>query len=308
MPLPRAQCGAQVLVARVQAPAGPHARLARIGQPSTVSPIPRVGVEGALAPALHQRRVGLDAVDALAPEHAAHVALVHLQGRSAPLRHDPGHHPRHAVGHGSGQVAHGRTQAPVGEVLGQGAPARHGFVGHDGRGRAWVRRQAASDGGSDATRAAGVAAGGAAALAQRAARAAAQRLLPPGPPAADRRAGRPGEITPGHTGGLTRFTPGAPARVHAALTPGLNAAPDDGVASGGLVPDLDEACDRGERDEHEEDPEDRHEDDAAQEGDAEQEHALAALHEAAPRRETERLRLGSLVGNQRGHRQDGHGQ
>ena len=42
--------------------------------------------------------------------------------------------------------------------------------------------------------------------------------------------------------------------------------------------------------------------------DAEQEHALGPLHEAALGREAERLRLGPLVGDQRGHRQDGHGQ
>ncbi len=48
--------------------------------------------------------------------------------------------------------------------------------------------------------------------------------------------------------------------------------------------------------------------DGAQERDAEQEHALGPLHEAALRRETQGLRLRPLVGDQSGHRQDAHGQ
>src|SRR6202522_3158625 len=147
-----------------------------------------------------------------------------------------------------------------------------------------------------------------AALPERPTRAAAHRLLPPRPPATHGRTGRPGQIPAGHAGGLARLTPGSPTRVDPSLAPGFDAAPDDGVASGRGVPDLDETGDGGERDEDEEDPEHGYEDDGAQEGDAEQEHALAPLHETALGREPERLRLGPFVGHERGHRQDPHGQ
>ncbi len=154
----------------------------------------------------------------------------------------------------------------------------------------------------------GVAPGGAAALPHGPARTAAEGLLAAGPPAPDRRTGGAGQLPPRHTRRLAGLAPGPPARVHPALTPGVDAAPDDGVAPGRGVPDLDESGDGGEGDEDEQDPEDGHEDDGAQEAHAEEEHPLAALHEAALGREAERLRLGPLVGDQGGHRQDGHGQ
>src|ERR1700728_2472421 len=141
-----------------------------------------------------------------------------------------------------------------------------------------------------------------AALAEGPARAAAQRLLPPGPPAAHGRTGRPGQVPARPAFGLAACAPGPPTRVDPPLAPGFDAAPDDGVASRRGVPDLDETSDGGERDEHEHDPEDGHEYHGADEGDAEQEHELAPLHEAALGREPERLRLRPFVGDERGHR------
>ena len=111
--------------------------------------------------------------------------------------------------------------------------------------------------------------GGAAPLTQRTPRTAAQRLLAAGPPAADRCAARPPcRIAAWHARGRTALAPAAPARVDPAFPPGLDASPDHLVAAGCRVPDLDEAGDGGDGDEHEQDPQHGHEDDGAQERDA----------------------------------------
>ena len=67
-----------------------------------------------------------------------------------------------------------------------------------------------------------------------------------------------------------------------------------------LAPHLHEAVHRGDRHEHDHDPEHRHQH-VEREADAEQHHALGALHEPAARVVAETLGLGALVGDQ--HRQ-----
>ena len=88
--------------------------------------------------------------------------------------------------------------------------------------------------------------------------------------------------------------------VGAARVPGATA-PEIGC---GLTPDHHEAMDRGDRGEHEHDPEHRHKD-VEREPDAEQHETLGAFHEATTRREPERLRSGPLVGDQHRQRDDG---
>ena len=66
---------------------------------------------------------------------------------------------------------------------------------------------------------------------------------------------------------------------------------------GRLAPHLHEAVHRGDRHEHDHDPEHRHQH-VEREPDAEQHHALGALHEPAARVVAESLGLGALVGDQ----------
>ena len=248
------------------------------------------------------------------------------RARPAAQRHDAGHRAGDAVGQRLGHVAHGRGQAAVGEVR-QRCRAKPSFGGSDGSRHGRRRRDAGRAGlrkaGPDGWPACGDRWSAPRRCCpccrrpgrrRRSRRVRPERLLsascrrarqrPTGAPRASAAMSRRGTPL-----GLRALAPGAPARVDPALAPGLDAATDHGVACPeAAFQTLTKRAMAVNETRTSRTQSTGTKMTAAQEGDAEQEHALAPLHEAALGREPERLRLGPLVGDERGHRQDGHGQ